>query len=239
MNKLKICAISDLHGYFPTIEKCDILFIAGDISPYDIQFNKPKMKQWLETTFADWINSLPVERVYMIPGNHDAYLEGISKTNLNAFLNKVYPKLCYLKHEGATYISDTGNSYKIFGTPYCHIFGNWPFMRSDDYMEEAFKEIPDEVDFLITHDAPYCVDLQDVCLDHRRIDRRFEHIGNLPLVKRLSKLKYKWMFHGHLHSSDHIPTEYCGGQVVNVSYCNESGLPAYKPFYTEIDEYGT
>ena len=45
---MKIAGISDLHGYLPNIEKSDILLIAGDISPLNIQFNKPEMKKWLE-----------------------------------------------------------------------------------------------------------------------------------------------------------------------------------------------
>ena len=69
--KLRVAAISDLHGHFPEmIEPADILLIAGDISPLEIQFNKPKMKKWLLTEFAYWINSLPVDKVFLIPGNH-------------------------------------------------------------------------------------------------------------------------------------------------------------------------
>ena len=51
--KLKIAAISDIHGFLPEItEPADVLLIAGDISPLHIQFNKPAMKIWIETEFA-------------------------------------------------------------------------------------------------------------------------------------------------------------------------------------------
>ena len=69
---MKLIAISDLHGNLPEIkEKADIMIIAGDISPLNIQGNKPKMIKWLKTTFIDWINSLNVEKVHLIAGNHD------------------------------------------------------------------------------------------------------------------------------------------------------------------------
>ena len=54
---MKIIAISDLHGYLPTIEEqADIMLIAGDISPLKIQGMKTLMKEWMEEEFVPWIN---------------------------------------------------------------------------------------------------------------------------------------------------------------------------------------
>ena len=40
---LKIVAISDLHGNLPIIDKpAEIMLIAGDVIPFNIQFNKLK-----------------------------------------------------------------------------------------------------------------------------------------------------------------------------------------------------
>ena len=69
---IKIVAISDLHGYLPQIEDpADIMIIAGDIIPFEIQFNKFESKKWFEGPFAEWINKAPVEDVYMVAGNHE------------------------------------------------------------------------------------------------------------------------------------------------------------------------
>jgi len=71
MSKLKIVAISDLHGELPEIiMPADIMLLVGDIVPLNIQFNKAKSKKWFETEFAYWIKSLPVDKVYMVAGNH-------------------------------------------------------------------------------------------------------------------------------------------------------------------------
>ena len=36
---MKICAISDIHGYLPKMEECDVVCICGDILPLSIQHN--------------------------------------------------------------------------------------------------------------------------------------------------------------------------------------------------------
>lgn len=69
---MKLIAVSDLHGSLPKIEdEADIMIIAGDISPLYIQGRKPAMISWLKNEFIDWINSLNVETVYLIAGNHE------------------------------------------------------------------------------------------------------------------------------------------------------------------------
>ena len=231
---LRVAAISDIHGYFPIIEEpADILLIAGDISPLEIQFNKPKMKIWLETEFAYWIKSLPVDRVFLIAGNHDSYLESISKTNILA-LQQACVKLTYLKNEVCDYVDSYGQVWTIFGTPYCHIFGNWPFMRSEEYMTEKFKQIPDEVDIIISHDPPFAAGDVDVILEapQHRFERMFTHLGNDPLRDRIEKVNYKLLVCGHIHGGSHDFNE--EWKSVNVSYLNEYYEPHYDPFYITL-----
>lgn len=235
-NSITVCAISDLHGYLPEIKPCNILFIAGDILPLEIQMNSMASKYWLENTFATWIKDLPVETVYLVAGNHDFYFENITANKLLSLIKETDGKLCYLNNESAVYTSDCGKVYTIYGTPYCHQFENWAFMRSDEWLEESFKMIPDKVDFLITHDAPYGVGYQDVPMDHIRSRNIMKHCGSLPLTNRLNDIKFKWMFHGHIHSSDHFPHEHNGGKIVNVSILDEEYFPKYEPYYIKLYE---
>ena len=231
--KLKVMAMSDLHGNLPEVtEPANIAIIAGDISPLEIQFNKPAMKVWLETEFAGWVKSLPVDRVFLVAGNHDAYFESASRANILAF-TQACGKLTYLKNETTHYYDDWGQLWSIFGTPYCHIFGNWPFMRTDKYMEEKFKSIPDEVDIIITHDPPFGLSDVDVILEKINFPNNFEHRGNIPLSKKLKNTNYKLLVCGHIHSGSHNfdPETKC----VNVSIKNERYLPVYNPFYYELD----
>ena len=229
---MKICAISDLHGYLPNIEKSDILLIAGDISPLNIQFNKPEMKKWLELHFAYWIKSLPVERVFLIAGNHDSYFESINQSNILA-LEFACDKLVYINNETVHYYDKDCTLWSIFGTPYCKIFGNWPFMRSDEYMTEKFEEIPNDIDIIITHDAPYEFGQVDqICEKKRWNNEPLESLGNKPLADKLSKINYKLVVCGHFHSGDHNYNEQF--KIANVSYVNESYQPFYEPFYIEL-----
>ncbi len=236
--KLKIAAISDIHGYLPEmIEPADILLLAGDISPIEIQFNKLKMKNWLKTEFAQWIKSLPVEKVFMVAGNHDSYFEGISKANILE-MSQACQKLIYLKNETTHFIDKEGQLWSIFGTPYCHIYGNWPFMRSEEYMVEKFKKIPDEVDIIISHDPPFAAGDVDVILDVPvgRLGkvRLHEHLGNQPLKERIENVNYKLLVCGHIHGGEHIFNN--EWRTVNVSYLDEAYQPAHSIFYKEIEK---
>lgn len=232
---MKIVSISDIHGHLPIInEPVDILCIGGDISPLRIQFNKPEMKKWLESEFMYWLNNLPVDKVILIAGNHDAYFEGLSKTNIMELEFLSNGKLKYLLNETYIYTDKSDKSYSIFGTPYCHIFGGWPFMRTDEYMTEKFKNIPENVDIIISHDPPYGVGEVDVILESYNLNEPIYHLGNEPLRKRLEQIKYGILFCGHIHSGSHVPFEFNDGKCVNVSVLDEDYQPIYKPFYYEI-----
>jgi Icc-related predicted phosphoesterase len=236
MGKIKICAVSDLHGYLPEItDSCDLFLIAGDISPIYIQFQKLKMTEWVLDEFAEWVKSIPADKVVFVPGNHDAWFESASKTDIDNLLTATNYKLIYLKNENWTYkMEDT--DWHIFGTPYCHIFGNWPFMRKEEYMVSKFSEMSENVDIIVSHDPPFACGDVDVIMEapqHRNV-RLFEHLGNKPLADRIQHLNHKLHVCGHIHGGDHTFSNVW--RTVNVSHLDEYYTPAYPPFYIELEK---
>lgn len=74
----KICVLSDLHGHLPRIESCELVLLAGDIVPLNIQFDNAESTLWFLDEFTKWIDSLPCDEVIMIAGNHDKLIERAS-----------------------------------------------------------------------------------------------------------------------------------------------------------------
>ena len=226
---MKFCAISDTHGLLPEIEPCDVLIIAGDISPLSIQGNFKLMSDWIFEDFIDWVVNLPCEEVILIAGNHDFWFNSANYTQKLLIKYASHGKITYLENQSITIYGDSGEEIKIFGTPWCHNFGYWPFMISEKLLEEKFKEIPENVDILISHDPPFgTCDIDSILQKYPPI-----HVGNQILSDRIWKVKPKMVISGHIHSGDHNLVEVAGTKYVNVSLLDESYSFNYKPFYFE------
>ena len=126
-----ILATSDFHGYLPFVkEPFDLLLICGDICPaycHAASFQK----DWINDEFVKWVNGLPFKtddsKVILTPGNHDFYFERAQKNDLREIESATSNRLKILKHGEYDYdviVSDGLDTIKIFGTPYCSIFGN-------------------------------------------------------------------------------------------------------------------
>ena len=226
---LKVCAISDLHGYLPELEPCDIVFICGDFSPLEIQANGRKMRKWLLEEFKPWAENIQCDKVIFIAGNHDyiAYRDpDFMRENFRMDM-----KVVYLCDQQYTYVDKDDNIYRIYGTPWCRQFFNWPFMESDEELNKLYLHIPDNLDFLLTHDQPYGygdIILQDI---HWNTG---EHIGNKILLEHVFVRQPKYMFCGHLHATDHNCVEIKETKRYNVSLKDEYYEPIYEPLYLEI-----
>lgn len=222
---MKICAISDLHGYLPKdLPESDLLLIAGDIMPLFIQNSMKKSEDWLKKEWKEWCKDQETYEIVLIGGNHDWFLEKEEEKTREIFADFGL-WFHYLNNETEV-INIEGQNIKIYGTPYCHMFGSWAFMKDDHILEEYYAECPNNVDIILSHDAPYGI--TDVCLE--RLAYTSEgHIGNMPLRKRLNMTNFKYLLHGHLHSSDHKLTEFKEGLVANVSLVDENYKPAYPP----------
>ena len=234
---MRLVAISDLHGNLPEGLEAEICLIGGDISPLDIQFNMLKMEEWLSNVFCPWILSVEVDRVFLVAGNHDAWFERATEWRILELQRKTNHKLVYLRNDTVKYTSNGGKEYTIFGTPYCHIFGRWPFMRPSEKLTEKFKEIPEKVDIILSHDPPFGISDADVILQSGHKDSFSSHIGNHELTERLREIEFKYCFCGHIHSGSHelfeLPEE-SGKFIANISLLDEAYDVAYRPLVIEI-----
>ena len=229
---MKICAISDMHGYLPyDIDKCDLLLICGDIVPLGLQKDAKRSLRWFSSEFIPWAHDMPCEKVMFVGGNHDFFLESSKGKVLNA-LNG-HDKISYLDMS-----SDEYGGIKVFGSPLCKIFGNWAFMETQAKQDELFSVALDEiresgkpVDILITHDAPYGTSDQilEKCAWYTP-----DHIGNMALASFVEKLSPRFHLHGHLHSSNHEVEMIGTTEVYNVSLLSEEYKPVYRPLYIEV-----
>lgn len=243
---MKAIITSDLHGILPKIEKeFDLLIIGGDVCPV-VDHSRQRQFNWLCYEFADWVRALPFKnadsRVVLIAGNHDFVLESIEKPKLNSILSASGGRLVYLDNEEYDFecMEEEGLvTYRIFGCPYCKVFGNWAFMREN--LDKYYSPIPEKLDILITHDAPG-VDGYGVITQgwHKGVDA-----GNHLLADYIEKVKPTCAFHGHIHSSPHEIKLIKGTFYGNVSLVDENYDETYPPLEielikrTERDEWGT
>jgi len=230
---LNICAISDMHGQYDfNVSPVNILFICGDIVPLKMQHNKPQSLKWFNRKFIPWCIKQPVDQIYIVAGNHDFFLEGYPESHIKEFLQGTNITILY--NESAEYLDEnSGKVYTIWGSPNCHIFGNWAFMYSDEYNKDMYERMPKNLDFLITHDAPY--GRNDVLLQEDCSWANRKHIGNIPLVEVVQEKKPKYHFTGHLHSTDHELKDYDGTKTACVSLLNEDYNMVYKPLYLIVE----
>lgn len=236
---MKIAVISDLHGFMPIypskywqdLAECEMLCICGDIIPLSIQTDVQGSVWWLKEKFKPWLESLPVEKVIFIAGNHDFVFERKTEELKQIFSKS--DKVTYLHHDFVDYISEQDSKvYRIFGTPYCKIFGRWAFMIGDDALREKFNQIPDNVDVLLTHDAPA---LGEIGIIHQGWQRGTD-AGNKPLAEAIKEHKPRFVFCGHIHSGDHNLTEIDGVKIANTSVVDERYELMYEPLIIRLNE---
>jgi Icc-related predicted phosphoesterase len=221
---MKIVAISDLHGILPTIPECDLLLIAGDIVPVQIQTQPDVSKQWFETVFNTWIENIPANKVVMIAGNHDFYLYSLYNEK-----STEYP----WSSDKITYLCDdkvTVGDITIYGTPWVTGLPSWAFNKSEyEYMNDAQSEKDYSCDILLCHQPPHVGQVGVVTETNFQYLNNYGSDGLLALItNKMQNVKY--VICGHVHSGNHAVQNIEGINYVNVSYLNENYSPMYEPF---------
>lgn len=214
---MRVCCISDLHGYYPTLEEGDLLIIAGD-------FCKDAKSSSDQLEFISWMKNQPYKKVIFVGGNHDTWLE-----------NLVHNFECLYK---VTYLYDSGTEFegfKIYGTPWTRKFqGMNPkcMAFTEDYdheLSEHWNGITSDVDILVTHCPPYGM-FDSVA---------GEPVGSQSLLLKILDVKPMLHVFGHIHEeggkSCTLTWQDRSSIFVNASHVDFQYQPRNKPFYIDLE----
>ena len=174
---MKVLAISDLHGYLPQVEECDLLLIAGDLCPDHCGSGWPDpqgQNDWLNRRFKTWWETVPTKQIVATYGNHDFCGEEFNNSNIIV--------------DG---IVDTPAG-TVYATPWSVKFGVWAFMKTDDELRAVYEKIPTGIDILVTHGPPF---------GHGDKTHDGEHVGSKSLMDTIVRVRPKIVVCGHIHEA--------------------------------------
>lgn len=218
---MKVTFISDTHVKHDILSSInplsggDILIFAGDCMSSGYHSDEL-------TRFIKWVKLQPYTYKICIAGNHDRYCEKCP-TVKNEFEKYYDDGVRYLCNE---MIEVEG--LKIYGTPHQPYFCDWAFNVPDENkLYEIYKQIPEDIDILITHTPPYDI------LDKSHVARYYYHttgeepLGSQVLSKVIDEMVQKPRYHvfGHIHGDGGKMLEKDGTTYINASVCTEGYSP--------------
>ena len=249
-NKIKVVGISDTHGLLPKdLPEGDVLCIAGDISPLEIQNDQTSMVSWFCLEFLPWVDSVPFKKVILVPGNHDFFFENIHKRisaltpeytefrwrSASDVIKKLLPGNWRSRYNKLVYLCDSSYEYegrRFYGTPWIKDLRGWAFYLEDESLKEKYNNIPKKCDVIITHMPPKIEGLGSV-LQSGMFNTSADY-GSDELAEALKVRDFKYAICGHVHSGQHNVIDIDGKKLVNVSIKDENYKEKYYPFEFEI-----
>lgn len=218
---MRITAISDTHNKHKYIDTrafadTDILIHAGDFTGNGSRHQA--------IAFLQWFEALPIRHKIFVAGNHDKICTSITWSEI---VTQYAPNCHYLYNSSVTI-----DGYKIWGSPYSNIFGNWEFMEDDLELADIWETIPKDTNIVVTHGPSYGIgDL----VDNDYEPDRDKHVGSHSLKDRLKKLKnLKLHVTGHIHESY---STYLGKwTTVNASICDANYTPFNQPISIHLED---
>jgi Icc-related predicted phosphoesterase len=215
---IKVVAVSDLHGNLPAIPPCDLLLLAGDITPVE-SHRLPFQAQWLDTTFRAWLRQVPARKVVAVAGNHDLIFERAA--------HEVPRDLPW------TYLQDSGITWeglRIWGTPWQPWFYDWAFNLYEPDLLAKWALIPPGTDVLLLHGPPHGY---GDGVPQR--DGHVRHTGSPGLLARIEAIQPRLCVYGHIHEGR---GEWRLGRTVlaNVTLVDDGYSAVYSPWEHELPD---
>lgn len=207
-------ALSDQHGLLPDVRPCDLLLIAGDITP-PFAWTSVDFADWLDGPFRRWLEETPAKAIVAVAGNHDLIFEraaGLVPADLPW-----------------TYLQDSETEVaglRIWGTPWSLPFGfDWAYNADEDRLTEIYAAVPEGIDILVSHGPPYGYG-DRVVVPTDDCQSAFKRAGSRALLSTIDRVRPQVTVFGHIHSG-HGEWERDGMFLGNVAIVDDS----YKRHY--------
>ena len=221
---MRIVAISDQHGFLPSVPPCDLLIVAGDICQ-DFVDGVPAIaepagqKGWFDSRVRAWLRQSPATYKIATWGNHD-FCGQCCDFSADSPANASLTDLQILVDDSTRVpsISPTGEAREIvvWATPWSNTFMDWAFMQRASALAQVYARIPSGVDILVSHQPPFGYG-----------DRMYtahagglEHIGSQELLTAIERVRPKLVICGHIHEA-RGRFEHQGIPIYNVSVVDE------------------
>ncbi|HVS34935.1 MAG TPA: metallophosphoesterase [Gemmataceae bacterium] len=208
-----VTAMSDLHGNLPLVSPCDLLLIAGDLTP---GLGIEAQADWLDGKFRNWLERVPAREVVAVAGNHDWIFERAPQ---------LVPRLRW------HYLQDGGVELfglKIYGTPWQPRFFDWAFNLDEPELAIKFNQIPEGTDIVVCHGPP---------LGFGDLAPRLgggEHVGSPSLLNRVLAVRPQLCVFGHIHEGRGV-YQHDGVTFANVSVVDHRYDNVYTPMVFQIE----
>jgi hypothetical protein len=208
---VKICAISDQHGWLDfQVPECDVLLVAGDNCPdypngrrfssRDEQqigscAQREAQRKWFRGAYLPWLKAQPVGRTLLTWGNHDSCSDlGYAQKGLEIPVcssEEAADARCEIVVDDVVYV----NGISIWLSPWSNRFLNWFNMKEPVECAEIYARIPEGTDVLVCHHPPYGYgDFAGTDLSGGDA-----HVGSKELLATIDRVRPKVVIGGHIH----------------------------------------
>jgi hypothetical protein len=223
---VRVCAMSDLHGFRPEIPECDLLLIGGDVCLDRFHgipaSHDPRLQAaWFAGKVLPWLEAAPCDHVLLTWGNHDFCGQ---MPDLLTHLPKLRKVEIVVDREVVV------DGVRVWLTPWSNQFMDWAFMETPSALGKRYRAIPEGIDILVSHQPPKgCGDrFYDVATG------RVEHFGSWELCGAIARVQPKVVICGHIHGG-HGDHTYEGIPVHNVSVVDERYALVNPPTLFELE----
>ena len=222
---MKITFISDTHTYMCDNNKKELILPEGDVLCFSGDIMTTGYSEGELFHFLNWLSKQPFTYKIFIAGNHDRFLD--DKRLIAQDIISDYQKygVVYLFNSSFEY-----NGISFYGTPYQPYFCGWAFNVPDhNKLINIYKQIPDNVDVLLTHCPPYGILDQSHRPNYSNKSGE-NHLGSIALKEVLFE-KYtlntspRIVAFGHIHGDGGKQIEIDNTLYINASLCDENYDP--------------